>query len=73
MTAAMGRARWWIQTPVGARRYDRRDRHGLAGISSREFVKRELLPAAHGGELGELMDKQETGHRLTGCAIVRIV
>jgi hypothetical protein len=44
MTAAMGPARWWIQTPLGARRYDQRDRHGLAGISSREFVKRGLLP-----------------------------
>ena len=54
MTAAMGRARWWIQTPLGARPYDRRDRHGLAGISSREFVKRELRPAAEEFKAAEL-------------------
>src|SRR5262249_26486884 len=46
MTAALGRARWWIQRPRGTRRYNRRDRRGFAGHSSREFVERELLPAA---------------------------
>jgi hypothetical protein len=55
MTAAMGRARWWIQTPLGACRYDRLDRHGLAGISSRKFVKRELLPAAEEFKTAELV------------------
>jgi hypothetical protein len=46
MTAAMGRARWSIKSPLGARRYDRHERHGPAGNSSREFVERELLLAA---------------------------
>jgi hypothetical protein len=30
-----------MPTPLAGRRYDRRDRHGLAGYSSREFVQRE--------------------------------
>jgi hypothetical protein len=44
MTAALGEARWWIRTPLAARRYDRRDRQG--GGPKAERGQPGLLTAA---------------------------